>query len=236
MGVVLTGTYRDLFTAIATSAAALTGLLFVVMTVAKSRTANSLPGVLQEVRASAALLAFTNALAVSLFSLVPGTHVGYPAVVVGVVGVFFSAAATRSVLASPSTQGWRGRHLTLTVSLLAIFGLELGGGIELLLHPRTGPLDLISYVLVSSLIIGIARAWELVGGRDTGIIASLTMLIGHDLRTQLPAGSRPPGPTDSEGGSETPSPESGADQRKSSVKPAPALRSPAPPEHGPPAR
>jgi hypothetical protein len=201
---VLTGTYRDLFTAIATSAAALTGLLFVVVTVAKSRTANSFPGVLQEVRAAAALLAFTNALAVSLFSLVPGIHVGYPAVAVGVIGIFFSAAATRSMLTSPSTQTWRGRHLALTVWLLLIFGVEFGAGIDLLLHPhRTGPLDLISYLLVGSLIVGIARAWELVGGRDTGIVASLISLIGHDRRTQDPVRSGLPGPIDSEGDRET---------------------------------
>jgi hypothetical protein len=124
--------------------------------------------------------------------------------VVGVIGVFFSAAATRSILASPSTQTWRGRHLTLTAFLLAIFAVQLGGGIDLLLDPhRTGPLDLISYLLVLSLIVGIARAWELVGGRDTGIVASLTSLIGHDHRTQDAVRSGLPGPIDSEGDRET---------------------------------
>ncbi len=203
-GVVLTGAYRDLFAAIATSAAALTGLLFVVITVAERRTPSSLPDVLQQVRASAALLAFGNALAVSLFSLVPGTHVGYPAVVVGVIGVFFSAAATRSLVASPSTGRWRGRHLPLTAWLLVIFAVQLGAGIDLLVHPRTGPLGLISDVLVLSLIIGIARAWELVDGRGTGVIASLTSLI-EDRRTPGPARSDPAEPTDSEGEGETPS-------------------------------
>ena len=35
-------------------------------------------------------------------------------------------------------------------------------------------------LLVALLIIGIARAWELVGDRDTGIIASIAVLSGHD--------------------------------------------------------
>lgn len=201
----LTGAYRDLLAAIATSAASLTGLLFVVMTVAERRTADSLPDVLQQVRAAAALLAFGNALAVSLFSLVPGTHVGYPAVVVGVIGIFFSAGATRSLASSPSTGRWRGRHLTLTAWLLVIFVVQLGGGIELLLHPRTGPLGLISDVLVLSLIIGIARAWELVDGRGTGIIASLTSLIAYDRRTPRPVRPDPPEQTDTEGNEEPPS-------------------------------
>lgn len=124
-------------------------------------------------------------------------HVGYPAVVVGVIGVFFSVAATRSLIASPSTGPWRGRHLPLTVWLLVIFAVQLGAGIALLVHPRTGPLDLISDVLVLSLIIGIARAWELVGGRGTGVIASLTALI-DDRRTPDPARADPPEATDSE--------------------------------------
>jgi hypothetical protein len=200
---VLTGDYRELFAAIATSAAALTGLLFVVMTVAERRIANSRPDVLHQVRASAALLAFGNAMAVSLFSLVPGTHVGYPAVVVGVIGVFFSASATRSLAASRSTGHWQGRHLALTAWLLVIFSVELGAGVDLLLHPRTGPLGLISDVLVLSLVIGIARAWELVDGRSTGIIASLTSLIDHDRPEPGPAGPDRSGSTDSEGDKET---------------------------------
>jgi hypothetical protein len=33
--------------------------------------------------------------------------------------------------------------------------------------------------MVSSLLVGIARAWELVGNRDTGIRASLAVLAGR---------------------------------------------------------
>jgi hypothetical protein len=120
---------------------------------------------------------------------------------------FFSIAATRSLVASPSAGHWhwRGRHLTLTAWLLVIFAVELAGGIDLLLHPRTGPLGLISDVLVLSLIIGIARAWELVGGRGTGIIASLTSLINYDRPKPGPADSHPHGAPDTEGDGETPS-------------------------------
>jgi hypothetical protein len=202
---VLTGTYRELFAAIATSAAALTGLLFVVVTVRESRTANPLPVVAQQIRAAAALLSFTNALAVSLFGLVPGTNVGYPAVVVGVIGLLFGAAGMRSLLVSPTLQNQRRRQITLTIFLLLIFAFELVGGINLLNDPHySGPvgLGLISNLLVASLIIGVARAWELVGGRDTGILSSLAVLIGHDPSSQLPADPRPPASTGTHGASE----------------------------------
>jgi hypothetical protein len=68
---VVSGTYRDLFVAVATSASALTGLLFVAISVAPRQNRTSGPLVIQQVRAAAALLAFVNALAVSLFSLAP---------------------------------------------------------------------------------------------------------------------------------------------------------------------
>ena len=186
------GTYRDLFITIATSAAALTGLLFVVVTMTERPRARAHPAVVQEVRASAALLGFTNALAVSLFGIVPGTHIGYPAVVVGAIGILFSAAAVRSLFAGIKGLGQQGRHLVLAVFLLAVFVTELIVGIMLLNTPHdVGSLQSLGYILIASLFIGIARAWELVGGRDTGVIASLAVLLGH--QSQMAPGNGPGG-------------------------------------------
>ncbi len=186
----VTSTFRDLFVAIATSAASLTGLLFVVVTMTERPRARVRPPVVQEVRASEALLGFTNALAVSLFGIVPGTHIGYPAVVVSAIGILFSAAAVRSLLAGVQGRSQQGRHLVLTVFLLAVFVSELIVGIELLNTPRdTGPLESLGYILIASLFIGIARAWELVGGRDTGLVASLAVLLSGRSRTAPDSGS-----------------------------------------------
>jgi hypothetical protein len=44
-----------------------------------------------------------------------------------------------------------------------------------------GAADTVSYVIVGLLMVGIARAWELVGDRDTGILASITFLAGSRL-------------------------------------------------------
>jgi hypothetical protein len=87
----LTPTYRELFIAIAECAGALTGLLFVALSVSPRRRHNE-RSVIQEVRAAAALLAFVNSLA----------------------------------------------------------------------------------------IVGVARAWELVGDRDTGILSSIAVLSGRE--------------------------------------------------------
>jgi hypothetical protein len=48
-------------------------------------------------------------------------------------------------------------------------------------HPHEKvPIDVIGNVLVASLLIGVARSWELVGDRDTGISASIAALTGHE--------------------------------------------------------
>ena len=189
----LTGPYRDLLPAIATCAATLTGLLFVAISVAARHNPADRPVVVQQVRAAASILAFTNALAVSLFGLVPGTNAGYPATVVAVIGIFFTAAGTRSIFSSHLPRRHVPGQFGLIALLLATFAFELVGGIDLLLHPRSsGAAELVSNVLVALLIIGIARAWELVGDRDTGIISSIAVLTGHDRNPDGPSSVRAP--------------------------------------------
>ena len=193
VGLVLTSTARDLFTALAASAATLTGLLFVARSVAPGRTAKGRPPIVQQLQTAAALLSFMNGLAVSLFGLVPGNNVGYPAVAVAVIGLFFSAAALRSLVSAPEAKNYRRRQVALFAALLTLFGFEVGAGLDLLLHPRsTASIDLIGNLLVASLVIGVERAWELVGDRDTGILASIAVLAG---REDQPA---PPSPTAAE--------------------------------------
>ncbi len=177
----LNGTYRDLLPAIATSAAALTGLLFVAMTVAARRNPADRPAVVMQVRAASCILAFTNALAVALFGLVPGNNVGYPAVAVAVIGIFFTAAGARSIFSSHLPRRHVPRQVGLVVALMTAFAFELAGGIDLLLNPySSGAGQLVGNLLVALLIIGIARAWELIGDRDTGIISSIAILAGHE--------------------------------------------------------
>jgi hypothetical protein len=189
LGAVVTGTYRDLFTAIATSGAALTGLLFVAMSVAPRHSPSDRPVVIRQVRAASSILAFTNALGVSLFGLVPGNNAGYPATVLAVIGIFFAAAGTRSIFSSHLARRHAPRQLALIVLLLATFGFELAGGVDLIQNPRSvGGLQLVGNLLAGLLLIGIARAWELVGDRDTGIITSIAVLAGHEPDPDDPTG------------------------------------------------
>lgn len=179
--------YQALYTAIAGSAAGLTGLLFVAMSVAPRHVTPEHPIVIQQVRAAASLAAFTNALAVSLFGLVPGNRVGYPAIVVACGGIFFTAAGVRSMM-SESRSLWRiRRQFGLVFLLLLTFGFELVSGIELVRNPGSvAAAETLGNLLVGLLIIGIARAWELIGDRDTGIIASIAVLTGRERSPAVP--------------------------------------------------
>jgi hypothetical protein len=179
---VLIETYRELFTAVATCSAGLIGLLFVAISVGPRESVAGRPAVIQQIRAASALVAFTNALAVSLFALVPGNNAGYASLTVGIIGILFTAASVRSIMSSPDVSADQAlRQTGLIVLLLAAFGSELACGIGLIWnHTAVFGAGFLSNTVVALLLVGIARAWELIGNRDTGVLASLAVLTGRD--------------------------------------------------------
>ena len=187
----VSGAYRDFFVVIATSAATLIGLLFVAMSVSGGGRAKNHPQVIRDFRSAAALYAFTNAFTVSLFGLVPGSNIGYPAAIVAVTGLFFTAAGLRTTLSLPAELQRRRPQFALLIGLVLILGFQLYAGIELIQNGhRRSPLDTIGYVLVGSLLLGIGRSWEMVGDRDTSILTSIGFLFGHDPTGVVTASAR----------------------------------------------
>jgi hypothetical protein len=177
MSVVVTGDARDLFVAVAGAAAALTGLLFVAMSVTPRSASGRPRSVIHQVRSAAALLSFTNALGIALFSLVPGNNAGYPSMAFGVVGTLFTLASVRSIMADAAARHRFLGQVTLIAGLLAVFIIEIIDGLELRVNPANhSALDTIANLTIVSMLLGVARAWEFVGDRDTGIWASLLVL------------------------------------------------------------
>jgi hypothetical protein len=184
------GYSREFFTVIAESAATLTGLLFVAMSLAQRHEPTSHIGIVQQVRAAASLLAFTSALAISLFALASNSDVGYPPLVLGVIGISFTAASVRSIYESAPYRHVVVKQMGFVVLLLSTFGCEFGSGIALIESPGSvAALDVLKNVLAASLLIGIARAWELVGARDTGLFSSLAVLSGRSRTTAPTSGA-----------------------------------------------
>lgn len=196
----ITSATRDFLVALVGAAASLTGLLFVAISVAPRDGTDGGPLVIRQIRAAAALLAFVNCLAVSLFGLQPGISIRWPAVVLGVTGIFFTAAATRTILASPTTAAQRRGQLSLLNLLLLIFGTELVCGIILIGDSGSQTaLDVLCAALVGSLLVGIARAWELVGDRSVGIFTSIGVLTQKTPDPPGPASNPAAGDDDSRG-------------------------------------
>jgi hypothetical protein len=177
---VVRSTFTEFFAATAASAAGLIGLLFVALTLAATRPDLRDEFVRLETRAGAALLSFINVLVISLLALIPGDHVGYSAIGIGVVGELYAAASVVALEEDRKPDADQERAETsrrLIATLAAGFTLQIGFGILLVVHPHARTwLAGLAVVQVGSLVVGIGRTWEIVGVRDPGIRASIRLL------------------------------------------------------------
>jgi hypothetical protein len=129
------------------------------------------------VRASAALTSFTNALTVSLFALVPGIEIRWPAFVVGVLGLLFVAGSLLSLRRLRHARPVAPRDTMFLAGLLATFGLQVYFSLRLLSNRGdVGAARGIAVIVIVCFLIGIARSWELVGGPTIGFTRELAAL------------------------------------------------------------
>jgi hypothetical protein len=162
---------HEFFATSAGVAGALIGLLFVAMSVTAQRLARSEPSSqVHRIRASAALTAFINALAVSLFALLPGHKIGLTSLIVAISGLTFVAASLLSLIRLRQVR-WSTVRDGLALAALAVtFVLQLLAGLSVNAHPGdSGSVENIAILVIVCFLIGIARAWELIGGPSFGI-------------------------------------------------------------------
>ena len=186
---------RDFFVASGSVAGALIGLLFVAISVASDRLARAKSGAqLHRIRASAALTAFTNALAVSLFALIPGHKIGPTAAAVAVVGLAFVMAALLSLIRLRQLRLDTLRDALFLIGLAGTFVVQLIEAVDVITRPGdSGAVNTIAILVIICFLIGIARSWELIGGPSIGIGQEVQALVrAHEGGADDPAGEGPP--------------------------------------------
>jgi hypothetical protein len=170
---------HDFFLASAGVAGALIGLLFVAISVTEERLTQAAASVqVQRIRANGALVSFTNALTVSLFALIPGDQVGMTALVVSLLGLLFVAGSLLSLIRLRMVHSSRVRDAVFPAGLVFIFGFQLKSAADLLGQPGDhSAVQTIAYLVAVCFLVGIARAWELIGGPSIGFGHELAALV-----------------------------------------------------------
>ena len=164
-------------------AGALIGLLFVAISVAQERLTGDNANQAHRVRASAALTSFSNALTIALFGLVPGVGLRWPGFVVGLLGLLFVAGSLLSLRRVRESQPVPPRDILFLAGLLATFGLQVFFALRLISSARdVGAARGILVLVIVCFLIGVARAWELVGGPSIGIGHELLAIARHRVR------------------------------------------------------
>src|ERR1700749_3497718 len=117
--------FHDFFAASAAVVGALVGLLFVAISVSQGRLAEEGGSQSHRIRASAALTVFTNALTVSFFALIPGIHLGWPALITAVLGEVFVLASLLSLWRLRQEQPGQSRETFFLAGMAVIFAVQL---------------------------------------------------------------------------------------------------------------
>jgi hypothetical protein len=174
---------HDFFVGSASVAGALIGLLFVAISVSSERLSQETSAAqVHRIRAAAALTAFINALAVSLFALIPGQKIGPTAMAVSATGLAFVAASLLSLIRLRQVHWAVVRDAVFLVGLAAAFVIQFIEGLAVTAQPgNSGAVNTISILVVSCFLIGISRSWELIGGPNIAITREVTALVrGHE--------------------------------------------------------
>jgi amino acid transporter len=164
--------YHDFFAGCATVSGALIGLLFVAISVSPAKLAGDRASTDHQVKAGAAFSALVNTLVIALVALMPGTGLGEATIILAGAGLSTSAGLIILLYRERQERIRPGQVIVLVV-LIVLYGLELVYGILLNGSPRdVNQVSNLGTLAILFYLFAIARAWQMVGARDTGLLST----------------------------------------------------------------
>ncbi len=171
--------FDNFFLALAGAAAALIGLLFVAVSVAPESIVQARAPVERRALATSAYTALLNAFIIALGALIPQPQqtLGGFVLFMASLGVIDTLYLGRQLLWHPHNWQNAVRRSFLFFSSLGLYGLELNDGVTLIRIPNQPAVFYpLAYVLIGICVTGMARAWQLLGARRTGVGGWLSIL------------------------------------------------------------
>jgi quinol-cytochrome oxidoreductase complex cytochrome b subunit len=176
---------------LASAGAALVGLVFVAISLSPKETMSDENAPQWRAVAGSAFFAFMNAFTISLSALNTGLNLGWPVLVLSLIGL-----SNTTWLGLPLLKRTKERKRLLPriianrimiLAGLAIYGVGGYFGVHLLLVPRDAvAVERVAIVLMFTYGLGIMRAWELIGIEQLGVRRWLNPLQTLKPSTQHP--------------------------------------------------
>lgn len=178
--------YPGFFAGAATVAGALTGLLFVALSVSLERLRGTTASVEHQAIAATAFTALVDALFVSLLGLDPRGNLRIAALVLGLIGLASSSGLAVRLWRSRRGEALSRRWPYLLGAIIAMYAAQASTAF-ISRTAKDAAAQSATFVLIM-FAAGITRSWELLGLRGGGPLHLLTHRLGN------PAGSQPSHP------------------------------------------
>ena len=158
--------YSNYFVTMATVSATLFGLIFLVVSITPESIAAESAPLVRQLKAVAAYAALSNPLVIALFALLPHQEIGPAVLAVGGAGLLNMLVMALLLFRDSFERRFTLRNSLFILVGLILYGFEVDNGVRLLQRPSdSSALYTLGTVLIFIIVFGVARAWELVGGR-----------------------------------------------------------------------
>ena len=188
------GSYTNFFLGSATVGGALTGLLFVALSLAPQRIMGDSASAEHQAIAATAFTALVDSLWLSLVALLPGNGLPVASLLLGLLGLTSTATLTGRLLRARSKEKISSRWPLLLPLIVVLYGFQVASYFTA--HGSKSAQSAASTFVLIFFAVGIARSWELLGLRGGGLFDLLVSRAdqarrGHNDHDDP---SRPPGP------------------------------------------